>query len=62
MIMGNGNCGKAAKQWNNANDSSNVPQKKSQNEIVLVAHKKQSKMLTSSASACGNIFPSLVIL
>ncbi|KAH9688876.1 Receptor-like cytosolic serine/threonine-protein kinase RBK2 [Citrus sinensis] len=50
--MGNGNCGKAAKQWNNANDSSNVPQKKSQNEIVLVAHKKQSKMLTSSASAC----------
>ncbi|KAH9688877.1 Receptor-like cytosolic serine/threonine-protein kinase RBK2 [Citrus sinensis] len=52
MIMGNGNCGKAAKQWNNANDSSNVPQKKSQNEIVLVAHKKQSKMLTSSASAC----------
>ncbi|KAH9754823.1 Receptor-like cytosolic serine/threonine-protein kinase RBK2 [Citrus sinensis] len=64
MIMGNGNCGIAAKPWyacvllhvfsfgNNANDSSNVPQKKSQNEIVLVAHKKQSKMLTSSASAC----------
>ncbi|KAH9754821.1 Receptor-like cytosolic serine/threonine-protein kinase RBK2 [Citrus sinensis] len=50
--MGNGNCGIAAKPWNNANDSSNVPQKKSQNEIVLVAHKKQSKMLTSSASAC----------